>query len=75
MRKDPPEARVEPFEKTRIPVGSPEQAREVVARLASRELDFLKIRTVQNVETYRTLNEAANAHGISLGRTRNGDPA
>jgi imidazolonepropionase-like amidohydrolase len=66
MRKDPPEARIEPFERTRIPVGSPEEARRVVAELASRELDFLKIRTVQDRETYLALNKAANAHGIPL---------
>jgi len=66
MRKDPPEERVEPFERIRIPVGSPQEARRIVAELASRELDFLKIRTVQNRETYLALNEAANAHGIPL---------
>lgn len=66
MRKDPPEARIEPFERTRIPVGSPEEARRVVAELASREIDFLKIRTVQDRETYLALNKAANSHGIPL---------
>ncbi|MGI9165519.1 MAG: amidohydrolase family protein [Pyrinomonadaceae bacterium] len=66
MRKDPPEERVEPFERIRIPVASPEEARRIVAELAARELDFLKIRTVQNRETYLALNEAANAHGIPL---------
>jgi imidazolonepropionase-like amidohydrolase len=66
MRKDPPEERVEPFERTRIPVGSPEEARRIVAELAGRELDFLKIRTVQNRETYLALNQAADAHGLPL---------
>ena len=47
MRRDPPETRIEPFERTRIPVASPDEARRIVAELASRELDFLKIRTVQ----------------------------
>jgi hypothetical protein len=37
-----------------------------VASLASRELDFLKIRTVANRETYLALNDAAGAHGIRL---------
>ncbi|MFN2511618.1 MAG: amidohydrolase family protein [Pyrinomonadaceae bacterium] len=63
---DPPEERVEPFERIRIPVGSPQEARRIVAELAARELDFLKVRTVQNRETYLALNEAANAHGIPL---------
>jgi imidazolonepropionase-like amidohydrolase len=66
MRKDPPEERVEPFERTRIAVGSPAEARRIVAELARREIDFLKIRTVQDRATYLALNEAANAHGIRL---------
>lgn len=66
MRKDPPQERLEPFERTRIGVGSPEDARRIVASLASREIDFLKIRTVANRETYLALNEAADAHGIPL---------
>jgi imidazolonepropionase-like amidohydrolase len=66
MKKDPPEERVEPFERIRIPVGSPEEARRIVAKLAGLELDFLKIRTVQNRETYLALNQAADAHGIPL---------
>jgi len=66
MRRDPPEKRIEPFERTRIPVASPAEARRIVAELASRELDFLKIRTVQDQATYLALNEAANAHGIPL---------
>ena len=66
MRRDPPEKRVEPFERTRIPVASPADARRIVAELASRELDFLKIRTVQDQATFLALNEAANAHGIPL---------
>ncbi|HXG53861.1 MAG TPA: amidohydrolase family protein [Vicinamibacterales bacterium] len=66
MRKDPPEERVEPFERTRIGVGSPEAARRIVADLASREVDFLKIRTIENQETYKALNAAARAHGLRL---------
>jgi imidazolonepropionase-like amidohydrolase len=66
MRKDPPEQRVEPFERIRIPIGSPEEARKVVASLAAQELDFLKVRTVQDRETYLALNKAADAHGLKL---------
>jgi imidazolonepropionase-like amidohydrolase len=66
MRKDPPSERIEPFERTRIGVGSPEEARRVVAQLATREIDFLKIRTVQDRETYLELNKAADAHGLKL---------
>jgi imidazolonepropionase-like amidohydrolase len=72
MRKDPPEARIEPIERVRISVGSPDEARRVIADLASREIDFIKIRTVQNRETYLALNRAANAHGIPLAGHVNG---
>ena len=66
MRKDPPSERVEPFERTRIGVGSPEEARRIVAELAKREIDFIKIRTVQDRETYLALNKAADEHGLKL---------
>ena len=66
MRKDPPSERVEPFDRMRIGVGSPQEARATVARLAAMEIDFIKIRTVHDRDTYLALNEAANAHGIPL---------
>ena len=66
MRKDPPSERVEPFERMRMAVGSPQEARATVAWLAGMEIDFIKIRTVHDRETYLALNEAANAHGIPL---------
>ena len=66
MRRDPPESRVEPFERARIPIGSPEAARRVIDSLAQLELDHFKIRTVQNRETYLALAKAAHAHGKRL---------
>jgi imidazolonepropionase-like amidohydrolase len=66
MRRDPPEARVEPFERARIPVGSPADARRVIDSLARLELDHFKIRTVQDRETYFALASAAHAHGKRL---------
>lgn len=66
MRKDPPSERVEPFDRMRIAVGSPLEARAIVARLAAMEIDFIKIRTVHDRETYLALNEAANAHGLAV---------
>jgi imidazolonepropionase-like amidohydrolase len=66
MRRDPPEARVEPFERARIPIGSPEDARRVIDSLARLELDHFKIRTVQDRETYLALAAAAHAHGKRL---------
>ena len=66
MRKDPPSERVEPFERMRIAVGSPMEARATVAELAAMEIDFIKIRTVHDRETYLALNRAADTHGIRL---------
>jgi imidazolonepropionase-like amidohydrolase len=66
MRRDPPESRVEPFERARIPIGSPEEARRVIDSLAQLELDHFKIRTVQNPQTYIALGKAADAHGKRL---------
>jgi imidazolonepropionase-like amidohydrolase len=66
MRADPPESRVEPFERARIAIGSPADARRVVDSLAVLELDHLKVRTVQDRETYLALGAAARAHGLRL---------
>lgn len=66
MRADPPEARVEPFERARIGVGTPADARRVVDSLAALGFDHLKIRTVQDDETWRAISEAAAAHGLRL---------
>ena len=66
MRRDPPESRVEPFERARIPVGSPADAQRIIDSLAALELDHFKIRTVQDRETYLALARAAHARGKRL---------
>jgi imidazolonepropionase-like amidohydrolase len=66
MRGDPPESRVEPFERARIGIATPDQARSMVDSLAGLDVDFLKIRTVQDLATYRALNQAADANGLQL---------
>ena len=66
MRRDPPESRVEPFERARIPIGSPAEARRVIDSLALLELDHFKIRTVQDRETHLALVRAAHTHGKRL---------
>ncbi len=66
MRRDPPESRVEPFERARIPIGSPADARRVIDSLAALELDHFKVRTVQDPATYLALGRAAGAHGKRL---------
>jgi len=63
MRRDPPESRVEPFERARIPVGSPADAKRIIDSLAALELDHFKIRTVQDRDTYVALVRAAHARG------------
>ncbi|MDQ3949705.1 MAG: amidohydrolase family protein [Gemmatimonadota bacterium] len=66
MRRDPPEARVEPFERARVPVSSPADARRIIDSLAALEIDYFKIRTVQDRETYLALARAAHARGKRL---------
>ena len=66
MRRDPPESRVEPFERARIPIGSPADARRVIDSLAALELDHFKIRTAQDRDTYLALGAAARARGKRL---------
>jgi hypothetical protein len=66
MRRDPPESRVEPFERARIPIGSPADARRVIDSLSKLELDFFKVRTIQDRETYVALARAAHANGKRL---------
>jgi imidazolonepropionase-like amidohydrolase len=62
MRADPPESRVEPFERARIPIASPADARRVIDSLSALELDHFKIRTVQDRDTYVALGRAARVH-------------
>ena len=66
MRRDPPESRVEPFERARIPIGSPADSRRVIDSLSTLELDHFKVRTVQDSATYLALARAAHAHGKRL---------
>ena len=76
MRRDPPEARVEPFERARVAVASPADARRIVDSLSRLELDHLKIRTVQDRETYLALGAAADAAGLRLtGHVVTGSPS
>jgi imidazolonepropionase-like amidohydrolase len=66
MRADPPESRVEPFERARIAIATPADAHRVIDSLSALELDHFKIRTVQDRETYVALGRAARAHGKRL---------
>ena len=76
MRADPPESRVEPFERARIPIGTPERARHVIDSLAALGVDFFKVRTIEDGPTYFALAEAARATGKRLvGHVVTGSPA
>lgn len=66
MRRDPPEERVEPFERARIPIGTPADARRVIDSLSKLEIDHFKVRTVQDDSTYVALGRAARVNGKRL---------
>jgi len=53
-------------ERTRIAVGTPEDARRAVDLVAKLGADFVKIRTVESVETYRAIAEAAKRAGLTF---------
>ncbi|HTV02678.1 MAG TPA: amidohydrolase family protein [Luteitalea sp.] len=57
---------VEPVERTRLAVGSPADADRIVAAIAARGVDHLKIRTTTDRETYIAIGAAARRHGLSL---------
>ena len=63
MRRD---RGVEPFERLRIGIAGPDEAEAVVDRLAQKRVDFLKIRSVASVETYRAISAAAQKRGLTL---------
>ena len=60
------EATVEPVDRIRLPVGTPEEARAAVARLASAGADFLKVRTVTDAGVLKALGDAARERGLKL---------
>ena len=55
-----------PVERTRIAVGTPEDARRAVEMVAKLGADFVKIRTVESVETYKAIAEAAKRAGLTF---------
>jgi len=55
------EGTVEPVDRIRISVGSPEDARDAVTRLADGGADFLKVRTVADEATLRAIAAAARS--------------
>jgi len=55
------EGTVEPVDRIRVSVGSPEEARDAVTRLADGGADFLKVRTVADEATLRAIAAAARS--------------
>jgi imidazolonepropionase-like amidohydrolase len=66
QRSDSVALRVEPVERTRIPIGSVEDAERVITCLANTEIDFLKIRTYQNPGTLNALGAIAEQHNLDI---------
>lgn len=57
---------VEPVDRLRIAVGTPDEARAAVARLAGGGVDLVKVRSIENVPTLRAIARAARARGLPL---------
>lgn len=62
----PPQEMVEPVERTRIGLGTPAEANRIIAELAARGVDHLKIRTVEDPGTYLAIGATARRHGLAL---------
>src|SRR5262245_26665438 len=60
------EGTVEPVDRFRVGVAGPEEAENVVERLAKLGVDFIKIRTVASPETYRAIAAAARKRNLAL---------
>lgn len=58
------EGTVEPVDKFRIGIGTPEEARKAVDLMASLGVDFIKFRTVASPEAYQAIAEASKAKGL-----------
>ncbi|HEX7174388.1 MAG TPA: amidohydrolase family protein [Pyrinomonadaceae bacterium] len=68
------EGTVEPVDKYRIGVATPEDARKAVDLMASLGVDFIKFRTVASPETYKAIAEASKAKGLPFVGHQFGSP-
>jgi imidazolonepropionase-like amidohydrolase len=57
---------IEDLESKHLPVDGPEAAKEIVAELAARGVDHVKVRSVADEATLRALGDAARRHGLPL---------
>ena len=60
------EGTVEPVDRFRRGIANPESAEGIVESVAKLGVDFLKIRTVASLETFRAIAAAAKKHNLSL---------
>jgi imidazolonepropionase-like amidohydrolase len=58
------EGTVEPVDKFRIGIATPEEARKAVDLMASLGVDFIKFRTVASPEAYRAIAEESKSKGL-----------
>jgi imidazolonepropionase-like amidohydrolase len=58
------EGTVEPVDKYRIGIATPEEARKAVDLMASLGVDFIKFRTIASPETYKAISEESKAKGL-----------
>lgn len=74
QRNTPVEEMAEPVERTRIPVGTPEDAARIVDSIAAIGVDFIKFRTVSSLETYKAIVAAARRHRLDVAGHAPGEP-
>ena len=68
------EGTVEPVDKYRIGIATPEEARKAVDLMASLGVDFIKFRTIASPETYKAIAEESKAKGLMFVGHQFGSP-
>jgi imidazolonepropionase-like amidohydrolase len=68
------EGTVEPVDKYRIGIATPEEARKAVDLMASLGVDFIKFRTTASPETYKAIAEESKAKGLMFVGHQFGSP-
>ena len=69
------EGTVEPVDKFRIGIATPEEAKRAVDLMASLGVDFIKFRTVFSAEVYQAIAEESKAKGLMFVGHQFGTPA
>jgi hypothetical protein len=72
MRSTPAAEMVEPVERTRWPVGSPQEARAAVDTLARAGVDLIKFRTFEDAAPLRAIGQAGARSRLETRRPRYG---